>query len=1098
MTIEYDESLELYFLAEASDLLQTIEQNLFNILEEKTTERVHTLMRGAHTIKGSAGSCNFKTVETIAHHLEDVFQALYAEDLIIDNELGTLLVEGYECLREPLVAILSQRTYDEEQILDRTADVFARLQDKLGDFFGREAPLPSSEELGFDVVGLIFGDSVPQDLQQLELVLGSGDSQKIGETLLEKANFFGELAASYELPGLAVIAETIVIALEQNPDKVVEIAIAALTNLQEAYETVMAGDRHQGGSVSVELSSLAGLTLMMGNDELMDLVGELNSDLSSSNVNNYEETEEDNLLALVEDNIPETIDTFSRVEDSGIFGILGQESGEDEFAFVNWEIEAEEKGDDSPATEIFAVHYPSEEIIAIIPAESTKPEEAGQLVIGSESAITIESPIDRILQSIWLGKTDGDKAKPAPPKLPDKYKSTADLPTIRVAIEQIERLDRSIAELSIGDSQQNLQSEQLERSVQSTFEQFLGCQQQLEKIRDWSDKNFLLPESQQSQRQQTAKNNRQAQLTTSQFDSLEMDVYSDLHILLQNLSERMLELGEKIESIDNAVQKFRLDRNKRKQVLGSAKEDILQARTVAVSTIFQRFPRLVQQMISVYHKPAQLQIIGADVLVDKAIAEKLYDPLLHLIRNAYDHGLEDIETRLKQGKEPTGMITLRAHHQGNRTTIVVSDDGSGLNWERIRAKAIERNLLLPSQAANISESELAQVLFEPGFSTAVKVSDLSGRGVGLDVVRSQLQAVQGSVSVRSTMGAGTTFILQIPLNLTTARLLVCQSQGITYALLSDSIERVLLSRSEQIQQQPSLTGKGMDTFLRWVEEERTQLIPVRSINDLINYQYPLIPRTVQTNLSSIPFPKQKTNSLLILKRDRERICLDVEQTLVEQELTIVSFGNGWNLPSYVQGYCVLGDGSLTLVIDPIELAIQDKQSQSNNTSPFVRSIPQNLLQASSEIVDAELIEAVSNDSNVTPSLMLGSSFTILVVEDSIVQRQNIVRSFSKAGYQIIQAGNGREALAQLKQHSNISAIVCDIEMPHMNGFEFLSYRRQDYHLAQIPTIMLTSRGGQKHRQFAMALGANGYITKPYADRELLEMVVELSQKVVSS
>jgi two-component system, chemotaxis family, sensor histidine kinase and response regulator PixL len=189
---------------------------------------------------------------------------------------------------------------------------------------------------------------------------------------------------------------------------------------------------------------------------------------------------------------------------------------------------------------------------------------------------------------------------------------------------------------------------------------------------------------------------------------------------------------------------------------------------------------------------------------------------------------------------------------------------------------------------------------------------------------------------------------------------------------------------------------------------------------------------------------------------------------------------------------------LTLVIDPIELAIQDKQSQSNNTSPFTQSIPQNVLQASSEIVDAELIEAVSNDSNVTHSLMLGGSFTILVVEDSIVQRQNIVRSFAKAGYQIIQAGNGREALAQLKQHNDISAIVCDIEMPHMNGFEFLSYRRQDYHLAQIPTIMLTSRGGQKHRQFALALGANGYITKPYADRELLEMVVELSQKVVSS
>jgi two-component system, chemotaxis family, sensor histidine kinase and response regulator PixL len=1093
MNTEYDESLELYFLAEASDLLQTIEQNLFSLLEEKTIDRVHTLMRSAHTIKGSAANCGFKTVESIAHHLEDVFQALYPEDLVIDRELGSLLLEGYECLREPLTALISQITYDEAVIIDRTATVFARLQDKLGDFFGREAPLPSSEDLGFDVVGLIFKDSVPQDLEQLEKALQSGDIEIIKQTLVDKANFFSELASSYDLPGLNVIAETTLVALEQNPDRIVEIAIASIANLQEAYQAVMVGDRQQGGQLSPELAAWAGINLAESDSGLSDSLVDWDLDSAPAIASNYNEAGEDDLLALVGEEAPETIDVFSRRDDSESIIFFANEVAtetEEEIELVDWEA-AE---DDTPKTGIldtnFSVDLLNEidEAIAIDRQQEKERESSNQLrLFDKETAITAKSPIERILTSIQIDRGDRKNIQPTPPPA-ERSKPVADSPTIRVAIDRIDRLSHIVAELSIGESQQNLQTEKVQSLAKQAFEEFISCQQQLEKIRDWSDRNLLLPESRNPKRQKPV-GNRMFKATESQFDSLEMDVYSDLHILLQNLSERMLAMGEKIESIDNTMQKLYLDRGKRKQFLSNAREDLLQARMVALDKIFQRFPRMVQQMISTHHKPARLQIIGAEVLVDKAIAEKLYDPLLHLIRNAYDHGLEDVEIRASNNKEITGTITLKAFHQGNRTTIEVKDDGAGLNWSRIRTKALEKGILLPSQAENLPENELAEVLFEHGFSTADRVSDLSGRGVGLDVVRAQLQAIQGTVSIRSTTGEGTTFVLQIPLALTTARLLVCQCQGITYALLSEAIDRVLLPKAEQIQQQPSLTGKGVDRFLRWNDGGRERLIAISNLDRLVDYQYPLPPRTGTINLGSIPIPKQDVNSLLMLKGDRERICIEVEQTLLEQELTIKSIGKGFNLPSYVQGYCVLGDGSLALVINPIEL-INSKERQAPPATNFV---PQMSLTASPIMTEAELINdlAIEGDRNKSLALSGSSDATILVVEDSVVQRQSIVRSLTKAGYPTIQAGNGQEALAQLKQHPNIRAIVCDIEMPYMNGFEFLSYRRQDHHLSQIPTIMLTSRSGQKHRQFALALGANAYLTKPYADRELLQLVSEL-------
>jgi chemotaxis protein histidine kinase CheA len=226
--LDFQESLDRYFEIEAAELLQTIELTLFQLIEEKNIERVHTLMRSAHTIKGSAANCGFKTIETIAHHLEDVFQALYPAELDIDPELGLLLMEGYDCLSDPLNAMLNGIAYDEAATLERTAELFARLQTHLGDFFGRETPLPTAAELGFDVVGSIFTDSVPQDLEVLAEAIATQNVAQVRDSLASLAEFLLELGGSYSLPGIAAISETTAMALQRHPDRVLEIAPIAL------------------------------------------------------------------------------------------------------------------------------------------------------------------------------------------------------------------------------------------------------------------------------------------------------------------------------------------------------------------------------------------------------------------------------------------------------------------------------------------------------------------------------------------------------------------------------------------------------------------------------------------------------------------------------------------------------------------------------------------------------------------------------------------------------------------------------------------------------------------------------------------------------
>jgi two-component system, chemotaxis family, sensor histidine kinase and response regulator PixL len=1153
------ESLDQYFAIESEELIQTIEQTLIALLEEKNIERVHTLMRAAHTIKGGAANCGLKTIETIAHHLEDVFQALYPEELVIDDELGALLLEGYEVLYTPLSAVLTGYECDEEQILEQTADLFARLQAKLGDFFGREAPLPTAEDLGFDVVGLIFGDSVPEDLNNIRASLATGNKQQITELLKTQAEFFLELGASYSLPGISQIAEATLRAIELNPHMIITIGEAALANFELARTEILAGDRENGGTVSAALTqcliatepqageeqavianppAIADLTENSGDtddflglldagdfnadngevSEFLDFLGTEDAEIGTNNNELFdlfdvaaEPADNDNsdladlfnvVAETAENSNGDLLDLFdvaAETADSSnndlfdLFDVAAETAPNDSANDLLELVEAEDYESVESISEFMPVVESSGSLIdepeelaftdnqpvASNSLAMVAPNADSQSAALATSAFPGQLPgpftaIDRILHSI---STELPEALP-PQAPPAAATINVNAPTIRVAIERLDRLSHAVSELLIDESQQNNRTENIYQIVKEAIEELGRAHNQLGAIRHWSDKNLLHVDKSRSvnrrqEEQKVPEDSTKVAWTEvpsganqPSFDMLEMDVYSDLHMLIQKLSDHMDLLGEKLENLEGSSQRLRNSQNKRQRIFAVAQDELLQARMEPISTVFDRFPRLVQQMVTKHKKPAELILAGTSVLVDKSTAEKLYDPLLHLIRNSYDHGLETPEVRATQGKG-NGQITISAHHHGNRTTIEVKDNGGGLNFARIRQKAVEQNLISADQATGqvpgANETELAELLFHPGFSTADKVSELSGRGIGLDVVRTQIEALQGSISVKSVVGQGTTFSLQIPLSFTTARLLICKSQGKTYALLSDSVQQIIIPLPKQLQEKP-----GGQTLYRYQNGSREELIAVQNLADLVSYNCPVTSER----------PEVSQGLLIMVQAANGRRCLTIDKIVSEQELVITPVGNVFAMPTFVQGSSTLGDGSLTLAIDPVALLDETGSRPVSMRARDNSAKPQLALAPEETAIEAELLPYNAGNNQIT----------VLIVDDSLVQRQGLLRTLSGAGYQVLQAANGQEALAQLNQHHEVQVVVCDIEMPYMNGFEFLSYCRQDARLSQIPTIMLTTRSGAKHRQLALALGAKAYTTKPHADRELLTAV----------
>lgn len=1051
-TVNTQEPAYQFFIEEVPELLQTIESGLLNLRGDRSASRVHEIMRAAHSLKGGAASVGLNTIKEISHRLEDIFKALYSETLVLDENLESLLLAAFDCLREPLENQMRTGHYD-PQLAQRAAQpLIEAIKLQLGDHLAAgEQFLPSSADLGVDIVASIFEVDIGQGLAQIESALATQEPLEIQNALTSQAEVFLGLAELLNLPGFKSITEKVQRAILNHPDQMVLIGQIALQNWQESCRQVLHhGDRQQGGSPSSALVELGTVSHQPAPETAPPLQEESSPQLSLGDLFFGEDEEVVDLPSPEPEPEVEINLNLEILSDSQANAAL-----EDIFGLV-----APEPLETLPALSL-------EEVFGgLIPDSQIPLPEPEPLPSLTEEAITeLVQSVEQTFEQLPALEEAAPLPTPTLPAVtrePTKETPTAANPaalSIRVDFQRLERMNNWVGELAINRNSLSLQNQQLQSAVRSLLSRFSRFQSMTGKLRELADQLVIMPGG------QNILSKPENSWVANAFDVLEMDSYGALSGQLQDILEEMMQLEEAVDDIVLFARATNQSLESQRQMLFSLRDELMWARMLPLGEVLNRFPRVLRDMSTKYRKPVQLRVYGTHVLVDRLAIEKLYDPLLHLLRNAFDHGIEAPATRIAAGKPESGTIEIHAYHQGNQTIIELRDDGGGLNNDKIARKAIEQGLITAEQAQILSPDQIANLIFEPNFSTASQVSELSGRGVGLDVVRQQIQSLKGNIVVSSRPGRGTTFSLRLPLTLTIAKLLVClirqddQRTNTAVALPSDSIAELMVPLPNQVR------SSGGQRFLLWQQ----QMIPIYPLSQLLPYNCPLAERQSSKVLATVPHPEDWSLPLILLRQGDHYYALEVSRLITEQELVIKPFASVVQAPNYLYGCTILGDGSLIPVING-SLLLEWHWERGEDS----------LARLSESAAGAPSLEELS-----------GQLPLILVVDDSAALRRTLAFTLEKSGYRVVQAKDGQEALETLSRTPGIQLVICDVEMPNLNGFEFLGQRRRNPEMSKIPVAMLTSRGSDKHRQLATHLGASAYFTKPYIEQQFLLAIKDL-------
>lgn len=678
-------------------------------------------------------------------------------------------------------------------------------------------------------------------------------------------------------------------------------------------------------------------------------------------------------------------------------------------------------------------------------------------------------------QAIAQGNRNGnlnseynDPAQSIKSRLTDYYLAT----TVRVDLKRLTQLHNLVGELVTQENLAKLHNQQYQGIVDSVEKRFQQFDLITQELHDWLDKSqnnrAQIATGGTPSRAELVSSTRSAKAANQDFDPLLLDHYNTLYLVAQALMEELAQLQEAVQDIRLLTNESKYTQQKRQYTLKQVRDQLLRARMLPVADVLQRFPRMVRDLSLQHKKPVKVKLSGTQTLLDKAILEKLLDPLVHLVRNSFDHGIESQAGRIAQGKPLEGMIEIRAYARGNQTYIEVRDDGRGIDCDAIVRKIVEGQLLTFDDAVKLSPQQLYEYIFMPGFSTTREVTELSGRGVGMDAVRTQVRQLKGSIAIESEAGKGTAFKLRFPLTLTTAILVVFQIHNQLMALPVDTLVAVATASLDQID---LIDGQQV---LLWQDKK----IPLYPAEALLG-SYPLT-KKMPTYARYVPLSETHEMPVLILAGETEMLAIPVDRLLQEQELVVKPFGTIAAPPSYFYGCTVLGDGSLVPVLEGQALITRSKTLSYEQLLSPGSSV---LLEATGDFAQLEGLEGLPRSKPPT-----SVQKTILVVDDSLTARHFLSMTLEKAGYQVMQAKDGREALDCLSLNPEIKAVFCDVEMPRMNGFEFLEQSRKSLGSSAPPVIMLTSRSSDKHVQTAQSLGARSYLTKPYLEQELLQVL----------
>jgi chemosensory pili system protein ChpA (sensor histidine kinase/response regulator) len=594
----------------------------------------------------------------------------------------------------------------------------------------------------------------------------------------------------------------------------------------------------------------------------------------------------------------------------------------------------------------------------------------------------------------------------------------------RIDAELLEDLLNAAGEISIYHSRLTQQVSSIEFHVEELEQTISRLRGQLRKLEIETEAQIM--------------HGHQDTLVARDFDPLELDRYSNI----QQLSRALAESANDLTSLKDLLQSVTTEAEgllvQQSRVTAELQDGLMRTRMVPFERHVPRLTRLVRQIAKEAGKSAELAVEGASGELDRQVLDKMLPPFEHMLRNAVVHGIGSSKERQEANKPATGRITIRLHREGSEMVIDVSDDGKGLDVDAIRRKAYELDMLKPD--SKVTDEEIMELILTPGFTTAGKVTQAAGRGVGMDVVANEVKKLGGSLRISSVTGQGTNFTIRLPFTLAITQALIVRTGEEVYALPLPSVEGVariprgelenLLSQSEPSYQYGEQTYK------------------FRHLGMYLGGQAAKLPQDE-------PFI-----SVILVRAGEFSAALLTDEMIASREIVVKTIGPQLASIRGISGATILGDGRIVLILDIAALV--------RTGAPVV-----------------ELEKAAPAPTDDRP--------LALVVDDSITVRRVTERFLQRNGLRVVTAKDGLDAIGIIAEHKP-DIILLDIEMPRMDGYEFASHVRNDDRVADVPIIMVTSRVGDKHRARAIELGVNDYLGKPYQDAALLEAIGRLLEE----
>jgi len=1015
--------------------LQGLREYIADWRSGDTRASSNNLIRALHTLKGSSRTASVPQIAELCNFLEE--HAKYLQDNSLEVEPGMVeLLEDCGTFIEETVALLDKadaafpsntglikRTRD---LLNKTRYESPTMQFELPDDSLEQADLGMSEKGDIEIV---------VETPAAEVIGGEITEGEAAEESAAMKAAMADLAAEYDDELLEIFLEEGVEILDES-DHTLHDWIESPENmdlvkaLQRQLHTLKGGARMAGVAEIGDLSHSIETMLTAIADNHLDVAEEMFHALQKA---------QDRLVAMLETirkqqhpqpatdliNVINALAKGQRIDDT-VLQDIEDTAAEDASDALTMEMEHGISLESSDSLELTQPEEESEPELSFDPFAhiETAPEPASNVVpLSSKQSLAEAQPAD-------LEETE------APQKQQAQSRGRGEL--IRVRADLLDNLVNFAGEVSIYRSR-------MEQQTNAFRYNLTELDDTVERFREQLRKFEIEAEAQIQYRIEESGSTHQ------DFDPLEFDRFTQMQTLSRGMLESLNDLNSLRSILANLTRESETLLLQQSRVNTELQEGLMRTRMVPISGQIPRLRRIVRQTSEELGKKVELHIQGAENELDRTVLERVMSPIEHMLRNAIAHGIEMPNVRKKNGKDETGNIVLSFAREGSDVVITVSDDGAGINLDAIKAKAIARGIIKPN--ANVRKEDLIDMILESGFSTADQVTQISGRGVGMDVVNSEVKQLGGLLDIKSESGKGTVFQINMPLSLSVTRALMVIIGETQYAiplLGVETVERV--SRDEVIRMQSEKNG----TY-HWLEND---------------YQYIHLGSAI--GMTELVAPSEETTKLpLLLVRSGEyRAAIHVDGLIGSREIVVKPVGPQLSTLRGISGATVMGDGSVVLILD---------------LGVLIRLAGVALEEAFAGIAAAEE-EAV-----VAPVIEEKRAPIIMVVDDSITVRKVTTRLLERNNFRTVSAKDGVDALTQL-QEVRPDVMLLDVEMPRMDGFELATNIRNDEVLKELPIIMITSRTGQKHRDRAMNIGVNIYMGKPYSEVELLENINAMLNK----